>query len=80
MGKKSRSQRTRGVGGERRRGESTTQAKEQVSNAARKAIRRDIPAINVLAKACDELQKEWRVFVSRGPWALVLAPGHPSKA
>ena len=49
-------------------GSGPTKAKEKVSAAARKAIRRDITAINVLAKACDELQKEWRVYVSR-PWA-----------
>ena len=68
MGKKSRAQKDTRRRWERRHGESTTQAKEQVSNAARKAIRRDIPAINVLAKACDQLQKEWRIYVSR-PWA-----------
>ena len=49
-------------------GSGPTKAKEKVSAAARKAIRRDIPAINVLAQSCGELQKEWRVFVSR-PWA-----------
>ena len=76
MGKKSRAQKDTREGWQRRDGERTTQAKEQVSNAARKAIRRDIPAINVLAKACDELQKEWRVYVSR-PGA---ASKQPSKA
>ena len=66
MGKKSRTQKDTQKRWGRRR-ESTTQAKEQVSNAARKAVRQDFPALSKLVMSCDQLQKEWGVYENK-PW------------
>ena len=67
MGKKSRAQKDTREGWQRRDGERTTQAKEQVSISARKAIRRDVPALSKLVKSCAQLQNEWAVYENK-PW------------